>query len=95
MIDDLKNKVMEELKDCNDMIILSSILSILEVTNGNLAKPYTIKEAANELNVTPQTVRVYIHQGKLKAKRMTNKKNSKFLIEKNDLIDFMDKYMCV
>lgn len=95
MIDDLKNKVMEELKDCNDMIILSSILSILEVTNNSLAKPYTIKEAANELNVTPQTVRAYIHQGKLKAKRMTNKKNSKFLIEKNDLIDFMDKYMCV
>lgn len=95
MIDDLKNKVMEEVKGCNDIIILSSILSILEVTNNSLAKPYTIKEAANELNVTPQTVRAYIHKGELKAKRMTNKKNSKFLIEKNDLINFMDKYMRV
>ncbi len=31
---------------------------------------YTVPEAAKELNVTPQTVRSYIKQGKLAGKRV-------------------------
>ena len=33
-------------------------------------KFYTIQETAEALNVTPQTIRAYVKQGKLKGKRI-------------------------
>lgn len=40
---------------------------MLEIEN---TKFYTVIEAANMLNCTPQTVRTYIKRGKLKAQRI-------------------------
>ena len=52
-------------------------------------KFYTIPETAEALNVTPQTVRAYIKQGKLKGQRIgrpiliTEKNLKEFLQESN------------
>jgi len=52
-------------------------------------KFYTIQETAEALNVTPQTVRAYIKQGKLKGQRIgrpiliTEKNLKEFLQESN------------
>lgn len=52
-------------------------------------KFYTIQETAEVLNVTPQTVRAYIKQGKLKGQRIgrpiliTEKNLKEFLKESN------------
>ncbi len=48
-------------------------------------KFYTIQEAAEALNVTPQTVRAYIKQGKLKGKRV----GRPILITENNLKEFL------
>lgn len=48
-------------------------------------KFYTIPEAAEVLNVTPQTVRAYIKQGKLKGKRI----GRPILITENNLKEFL------
>lgn len=48
-------------------------------------KFYTISEAAEVLNVTPQTVRAYIKQGKLKGKRI----GRPILITENNLKEFL------
>lgn len=48
---------------------------------------YTVPEAAEELNVTPQTVRAYIKQGKIKGKRV----GRPILITAKDLKDFLKK----
>lgn len=48
-------------------------------------KFYTIPEAAEVLNVTPQTVRAYIKQGKLKGKRV----GRPILITENNLREFL------
>ncbi len=97
MIKELKKQISKELGECYNVAILNCILSMLETTNTKREeerkRPYTIQEAADVLNVTPQTIRAYIHQGKLKARRKANYKNSKFLIDKKDLIDFMDQYV--
>jgi excisionase family DNA binding protein len=46
---------------------------------------YTIPETAEALNVTPQTVRAYIKQGKLKSKRI----GRPILITENNLKEFL------
>jgi len=48
-------------------------------------KFYTIQETAEALNVTPQTVRAYIKQGKLKGKRV----GRPILITENNLREFL------
>jgi len=48
-------------------------------------KFYTIPETAQALNVTPQTVRAYIKQGKLKGVRV----GRPILITENDLRAFL------
>lgn len=48
-------------------------------------KFYTIPETAQALNVTPQTVRAYIKQGKLKGKRV----GRPILITENNLREFL------
>lgn len=48
-------------------------------------KFYTIPETAEALNVTPQTVRAYIKQGKLKGQRI----GRPILITENNLKDFL------
>jgi excisionase family DNA binding protein len=48
-------------------------------------KFYTIPETAEALKVTPQTVRAYIKQGKLKSKRI----GRPILITENNLQEFL------
>ena len=48
-------------------------------------KFYTIPEVAKALNVTPQTVRAYIKQGKLKSQRI----GRPILITENNLKEFL------
>jgi len=48
-------------------------------------KFYTIPEIAEILNVTPQTVRAYIKQGKLKGQRI----GRPILITENNLKEFL------
>ena len=48
-------------------------------------KFYTIQETAEALNVTPQTVRAYIKQGKLKGQRI----GRPILITENNLKEFL------
>ena len=48
-------------------------------------KFYTIAETAKALNVTPQTVRAYIKQGKLKGQRI----GRPILITENNLKEFL------
>ncbi len=48
-------------------------------------KFYTIPETAEALNVTPQTVRAYIKQGKLKGQRI----GRPILITENNLREFL------
>ncbi len=50
-------------------------------------KFYTIPETAEVLNVTPQTVRAYIKQGKLKGKRV----GRPILITENNLKEFLQE----
>jgi excisionase family DNA binding protein len=48
---------------------------------------YTVQEAAQALDVTPQTVRAYIKDGKLKSKRI----GRPILITEKDLRQFVTK----
>jgi len=48
-------------------------------------KFYTIQETAEVLNVTPQTVRAYIKQGKLKGQRI----GRPILITENNIKEFL------
>ena len=48
-------------------------------------KFYTIPDTAEALNVTPQTVRAYIKQGKLKGQRI----GRPILITENNLKEFL------
>lgn len=48
-------------------------------------KFYTIQETAEALNVTPQTVRAYIKQGRLKGQRI----GRPILITENNLKEFL------
>jgi excisionase family DNA binding protein len=48
-------------------------------------KFYTIPETAKALRVTPQTIRVYIKQGKMKSQRI----GRPILIKENDLKEFL------
>ena len=50
-------------------------------------KFYTIPETAEALNVTPQTVRAYIKQGKLKGQRI----GRPILITENNLKEFLNQ----
>ena len=50
-------------------------------------KFYTIPETAEVLNVTPQTVRAYIKQGKLKGQRI----GRPILITENNLKEFLNQ----
>lgn len=48
-------------------------------------KFYTIPETAEALQVTPQTIRTYIKQGRLKAQRI----GRPILVTENNLKDFL------
>jgi excisionase family DNA binding protein len=48
-------------------------------------KFYTIPEIAEALNVTPQTIRVYIKKGRIKSQRL----GRPILITENNLKDFL------
>ena len=48
-------------------------------------KFYTIPETAEALNVTPQTIRAYIKQGKIKSQRI----GRPILITENNLKEFL------
>ena len=48
-------------------------------------KFYTIRELAQALHITPQTVRAYIKQGKLKSKRI----GRPIFITENNLKEFL------
>ena len=50
-------------------------------------KFYTIQETAEALNVTPQTVRAYIKQGRLKGQRI----GRPILITENNLKEFIQE----
>lgn len=50
-------------------------------------KFYKIPEVAEALNVTPQTIRAYIKQGRLKAQRI----GRPFLIREEDIKEFINK----
>jgi excisionase family DNA binding protein len=49
-------------------------------------KFYTVQEIATALNVTPQTVRAWIKQGKLKSQRI----GRPVLIKQSSLMEFLD-----
>jgi len=49
-------------------------------------KFYTISETARALNVTPQTIRAYIKQGRLKGQRI----GRPILITENNLKEFLE-----
>jgi excisionase family DNA binding protein len=49
-------------------------------------KFYTVQEIATALNVTPQTVRAWIKQGKLKSQRI----GRPVLIKESSLMEFLD-----
>ena len=48
---------------------------------------YTIPETAKALQVTPQTIRAYIKQGRIKSQRI----GRPILITENNLKDFLTK----
>ena len=48
---------------------------------------YTIPETAKALQVTPQTIRAYIKQGRIKSQRI----GRPILITENNLIEFLIK----
>jgi excisionase family DNA binding protein len=50
-------------------------------------KFYTIPETAKALRVTPQTIRAYIKQGRIKSQRI----GRPILITENNLKDFLTK----
>jgi excisionase family DNA binding protein len=50
-------------------------------------KFYTIPETATALRVTPQTIRAYIKQGKIKSQRI----GRPILITENNLKEFLTK----
>ena len=50
-------------------------------------KFYTIPETAKALRVTPQTIRAYIKQGKIKSQRI----GRPILITENNLKEFLTK----
>lgn len=50
-------------------------------------KFYTIPEIAEALNVTPQTIRVYIKKGRIKSQRI----GRPILITENNLKEFLTK----
>lgn len=50
-------------------------------------KFYTVQETAEELNVTPQTVRSYIKQGKIKSQRI----GRPILITEQNLKEFIGR----
>ena len=50
-------------------------------------KFYTIPETAQALRVTPQTIRAYIKQGKIKSQRI----GRPILITENNLKEFLTK----
>lgn len=49
-------------------------------------KFFTTLELASKLQVTPQTVREYIKQGKLKAQKV----GRSFLVSEKNLLDFLN-----
>jgi len=49
-------------------------------------KFYTVQEIAKALNVTPQTVRAWIKQGKLKSQRI----GRPVLVKESSLMEFLD-----
>lgn len=49
----------------------------------------TVKEAAKKANVVELTVRNWINTGKLKAKKVTQGMRHSYLIDENDLKDFL------
>jgi excisionase family DNA binding protein len=49
---------------------------------------FTVRDAAKYLKKHPDTIRNYIHERKLPAQRLTGK-NGIFLIQKNDILEFM------
>jgi excisionase family DNA binding protein len=51
-------------------------------------KFYTIPETAEALKVTPQTIRAYIKQGRIKSQRI----GRPILITENNLKEFLSKY---
>jgi excisionase family DNA binding protein len=51
-------------------------------------KFYTIPETAKALRVTPQTIRAYIKQGRLKSQRI----GRPIFITENNLKEFLSKY---
>ena len=57
-------------------------------------KYYTIQELAKGLNVTPQTVRAWIKQGKLISTKSSNlidtKAGKRILIREDKIIEFLD-----
>ena len=50
-------------------------------------KFYTIPEIAEALNVTPQTIRVYIKKGRIKSQRI----GRPILITENNLKEFLNE----
>jgi len=53
----------------------------------------TVKEAAYQLNVSPQTIRNLIKDGHIKAKKITpDKRNSPLRISKNSFNKFLLTY---
>lgn len=54
-------------------------------------KLYTVRQAAEELNVTPQTIRTWINQGKLKAQAV----GRCILLTEGNLKDFLYTKMTV
>jgi excisionase family DNA binding protein len=49
----------------------------------------TVDQAATLLHVSPTTVRRWIYQGSLKAKKIRTGRNARVLIEKGDLDDLL------
>jgi excisionase family DNA binding protein len=49
---------------------------------------FSVRDAAKYLKKHPDTIRNYIHERKLPAQRLTGK-NGIFLIQKNDILEFM------
>ena len=50
---------------------------------------YTVKEVAEYFNLSIFTILRYIHKGKLNATRISDGKNSKFIITEDDLIKYI------
>lgn len=69
-----------------EILMERGTIQMTAIEIGNL-KLWTVREIAKKLSLTEVTIRTYIKDGKLKAKRI----GKQFLIDEADLINFLKR----